>query len=185
MSEEKKPNFVPSLEDFHYYLFNKEFDHHSTGDAITFILQRNLMPSPPKQIKMLFTSPGGMMTSCFALIDTMKGSKVPIFTYGLGEIYSCALFAFVAGEKGKRFVTRNTSILSHQFSWHSGGKDHELMAQVPEINNLRNRLVEHFRRCTPLTKDEILKYLLPPQDVYLTAKEAVKLGLADEIVEFY
>lgn len=180
----KVPN-IPTLEDHHYFLFNKDFDPSSTGEAITFILQRNLMDTPPKMMKMIFNSAGGEMPSCFALIDTMKGSRVPICTYGLGQISSAGLFAFIAGTKGKRFITRNTAILSHQFSWGSHGKEHELMAKVTEFNNATQRVMTHIKLCTGLTEPQIKKYLLPPQDVWLTAKEAVKYGLADQVVEFY
>ena len=71
--------------------------------------------------------------SCFALIDIMKGSRIPIHTVGLGVIASCGLLLFITGEKGKRTLTPNTSILSHQYSWGSYGKEHELFAQVKEF----------------------------------------------------
>lgn len=183
MKEEE--NKIPTLEDNHYLLFNKEFDNSSAGDAIRFIIERNFMHKKPKCIKMIITSEGGNLTSAFSLIDTMKGSKIPIYTYGLGLIASCGLSTFIAGEKGKRFITRNTSILSHQFSWYNFGKEHELMAQVKEINNISYRLIEHYKKCTNLSEKDIKKYLLPSEDVWLSAQEAVKLGIADEVVSFY
>jgi len=185
---DKEDKFVPipSIEDHHYYLFNKDFNADSCGDCIAFILERNLMPkNKPKQIKMIINSYGGAVDSAFALIDTMKGSPIPIFTYGLGCIASCGLLTFIAGKKGNRYITRNTSILSHQFSWGSFGKEHELFASVKEYNNTHKRMVEHYQKCTGMKEKDIKKYLLPPEDVWLTAKEAVKYGIADEIVEFY
>lgn len=181
-----KDSSVPSLEENHYYLFNDIITSSTSGDAIRFILERNLMTTNrPKNLKMLFNSPGGCLYSSFALIDTMKGSKIPIYTYGIGEIGSGALMAFIAGTKGKRFITRNTGILSHQYSAGMGGKDHELHATVKEFRNCRERMIEHYKRCTGMTEKNILKYLLPPEDVWLSAKEAVKYGIADEIVTFY
>jgi ATP-dependent Clp protease protease subunit len=184
--KEDKITNIPSIEDHHYLLFNKDFDPSSCGDAMEFIIARNLMRKDrPKHIKMIINSPGGEVGSAFALIDTMKGSSIPIHTYGLGEIASCGLMTFIAGEKGRRYVTRNTAILSHQYSWGSYGKEHELMARVKEFNNTHARIVEHYKRCTGLSETQIKKYLLPAEDVWLTAKEAVKYGIADEIVEFY
>lgn len=186
MLDKEEKTEIPSLENCHYFLFNKTFDNSSTGEAIRFILERNLMvKNIPTQIKMIINSEGGDLTSAFALIDTMKGSKIPIYTYGLGLIASCGLMTFIAGEKGKRFITKNTSILSHQFTWGSFGKEHELMAQVKEINILSDRIIKHYRKCTGLSEKQIKKYLLPSEDVWLTAKEAVQLGIADSIVEFY
>ena len=143
------------------------------------------MKIKPKMMKFIINSPGGEIAAAFALIDTIKGSRVPIYTYGLGEIASCGLMTFIAGEKGHRYITRNTAILSHQYSWGSFGKDHELMARVKEYNNTHARILEHYKKCTGLSEKDVKKYLLPPEDVWLTAKEAVKYGIADEIVDFY
>lgn len=185
IEKEDKPSNIPSLSDHHYYLFNEDFTAKSTGELITFIIERNLMHPRPKMIKLLINSPGGSVSSCFALIDTIKGSKIPIYTYGLGEIASCGLMTFMAGEKGKRFITRNTSILSHQFFWGTFGKEHELMATVKEFSNTHERILTHYKKCTGLSEADIKKYLLPAEDVWLSAKEAVKYGIADEIVDFY
>ena len=182
---QKDQNIIPTLSDNHYYLFTKDFDNESTSAAIDFILARNLMKKTPQRIKIIINSPGGEVNSAFALIDTIKGSKVPIYTYGLGQIASCGLMTFISGEKGHRYITRNTAILSHQFSWGSYGKEHELMAAIKEFDNTSKRIVEHYKRCTGLTEKQIRTYLLPPEDVWLTAKEAVKYGIADEVVDFY
>ena len=185
--EEKISANIPNLEDHHYYIFSSEFDNSSTSDAMSFIIARNLMNGKDraKCIKMIINSPGGSVPSAFALIDTMKGSKIPIYTYGLGEIASCGLLTFMAGTKGKRFITPNTSILSHQFSWGTIGKEHELMASVREFENTSARLIAHYKKCTGQTEATIKKYLLPAEDVWLTPKEAIRFGLADEIVDFY
>jgi ATP-dependent Clp protease protease subunit len=182
MAEEK----ILTLEENHYYLFNDEFDNKSCGSAIKFIIERNLMTkNKPKVVKMIINSPGGDVSSAFALIDTMRGSKIPIYTYGLGQIASSALMTFIAGERGHRYVTRNTSILSHQFSWGSWGKQHELMAQVKELENTNSRVLNHYKYCTGLSEAMVKKYLLPPEDVWLTAEEAVKYKIVDKIVDFY
>lgn len=177
---------IPCLEDHHYFLFNKEFDATSCGEAMEFIIVRNLMSrGKPKAIKMIINSPGGEVASAFALIDTMHGSKIPIYTYGMGEISSCGLMTFIAGEKGHRYITKNTSILSHQYSWGASGKQHELMARVKEFENTHNRILEHYKLCTGMSEASIKKYLLPPEDVWLTPAEAVKYKVADKIDNFY
>ena len=184
--EDKNVN-IPNIEDHHYYIFSSDFDASSTSDAMKFIIARNLMVGKdrPKMMKMIINSPGGEVPSAFALIDTMKGSKIPVCTYGLGEIASCGLLTFMAGAKGHRYITRNTAIMSHQFSWGTGGKEHELMASVREFENTSRRIVDHYKKCTGQTEATIKKYLLPPEDVWLTPKEAIKYGIADEIVDFY
>jgi ATP-dependent Clp protease protease subunit len=92
---------------------------------------------------------------------------------------------FISGEKGKRILTPNTSILSHQYSWGTYGKEHELFAVVKEFDLTTQRMIAHYRKCTGLTEEKIRKYLLPPHDVWLSAKEAKKLGLCDSIKSTY
>ena len=121
------------------------------------------------------------MPSCFALIDVMRGSGIPIHTVGLGVIASCGLLLFITGQKGNRILTPNTSILSHQYSWGNWGKEHELFAQVKEFELSSQRLINHYKKCTGLKEKEIREFLLPPEDVWLSGNEAKKLGLCDSI----
>ena len=88
-------------------------------------------------------SRGGDLNACFALVDVMKGSKIPIKTVGLGMIASCGLLMFITGTKGRRVLTPNTSILSHQYSWGSIGKEHELFARVKELELTTERMINH------------------------------------------
>ena len=132
-------------------------------------------------MQFLICSNGGDVPSCFALIDVMRGSGIPIHTVGLGVIASCGLLLFITGDKGNRILTPNTSILSHQYSWGSWGKEHELFAQVKEYELSSQRLVKHYKKCTGLKEKEIREYLLPPEDVWLSGYEAKKLGICDNI----
>ena len=96
-------------------------------------------------------------------------------------IASCGLLPFINGKKGERTLTPNTSILSHQYSWGSWGKEHELFAQVKEYELSTKRILSHYKRCTGLKEAEIRKFLLPPEDVWLSGQEAKKLGICDKI----
>ena len=169
----------------HY--FAEAFTYETTKPIVNWIIEKNLLPDSerPKELTLIINSPGGSVHAAFGLIDTMKGSAIPVRTVGLGMIASCGVLAFMAGEKGKRVLTRNTSILSHQYSWGSGGKEHELFARVKEFELSSERMLEHYKKCTGLTEKKIREILLPAQDVWLTAEEAVKHGIADHIVDTY
>ena len=119
--------------------------------------------------------------SAFALIDIMQGSKIPIHTLGLGQISSAGLLIFMAGTKGFRTLTPNTSILSHQFSWGSDGKAHELFATMKEFTLTQKRMIDHYKRTTQLSEEEIKTVLLPAHDVWLSAEEALALNICDSI----
>ena len=164
--------------------FSDGFDSTTTKPVINTIIEKNLLPNSqrPKELTLIINSPGGQVHSAFALIDTMKGSAIPVKTVGLGMIASCGLLTFMSGTKGRRVITPNTSILSHQYSWGSGGKEHELFARVREFELSTQRMIEHYKKCTGLSEKKVRDILLPPEDRWLSAKEAVKFGIADEIV---
>lgn len=165
------------------HLFMKDFNKENVRPVIHWIMNNNLKPTSerPKHLTLVINSPGGEMHSAFALIDTMRGSKIPVHTIGLGLIASCGLLTFMSGEKGHRIITPNTSILSHQFSWGSAGKEHELFSRVREFELSTDRMIKLYKKCTGMKEEQIRKYLLPPEDVWLSAEEAVKHGIADKI----
>ena len=173
----------PTIGDRGIYLFADDFDSESTSKAITFILNKNILPKKdrPENLTLIINSPGGDLNSAFALIDIMRGSRIPIHTLGIGQISSCGLLTFMAGEKGFRTITPNTSILSHQYSWGSYGKEHELIARIKEFDLTSERMLTHYKKCTGLSEKVIKEILMPPQDVWLSAKEAVKYGIADQV----
>ena len=168
------------------HVFMGDVTQESMKPLIDWIIAENYnKDKKKKELTLGICSPGGDLNACFALVDIMKGSKIPIRTIGMGMIASCGLLMFISGEKGRRVLTPNTSILSHQFSWGSFGKEHELFAAVKEFDLTTQRMIDHYKKCTGLSEKDIREYLLPPQDVWLSAKEAKKLGLCDSIQSTY
>ncbi|RZD40997.1 MAG: hypothetical protein CXT73_05760 [Methanobacteriota archaeon] len=157
----------------------------SMSPLIDWILAENFKEKKKKELTLGICSRGGDLNACFALVDVMRGSKIPIKTVGMGMIASCGLLMFISGEKGRRILTPNTSILSHQYSWGSMGKEHELFARVKELELTTERMITHYKKCTGLNETAIRKYLLPAHDVWLGAKDAKKLGLCDKIQQIY
>ena len=157
----------------------------SCKEAIEFILKQGfeIGPNKKKKLQLLVCSEGGDMNAAFALIDIIRGSQMPVDTVGLGTIGSAGLLVFMAG--AQRTLTPNTSILSHQWSWGAHGKEHELFAQLKEYELTTKRMIAHYRKCTGLKETEIRKYLLPPEDVWLSANDAKKLGICDTVRSTY
>ena len=165
-------------------IFMGDVNMKSMEPIIEWILAANLSwKKNQKELTLAICSPGGDLNACFALIDVMQGSRIPIRTVGMGMIASCGLLMFISGTKGRRILTPNTSILSHQYSWGSYGKEHELFATVREYELTTERMVNHYKKCTGLEDKMIREKLLPPSDVWLDAKEARKLGICDHIQE--
>ena len=168
------------------HIFMEDVTQESMKPLINWIIAENFNKEKKKEeLTLGICSRGGDLNACFALVDIMKGSKIPIRTIGMGMIASCGLVIFISGTKGKRVLTPNTSILSHQYSWGAYGKEHELFATVKEYDLTTQRMISHYKKCTGLSEKDIRKYLLPPHDVWLSAKEAKKLGLCDTITSTY
>lgn len=175
-------NVSQDLQSAGMYVFMGEVSTENVQPVVEWILYENFVSKKrKKELLLMICSEGGDMSAAFALIDVMNSSAIPIKTVGLGQIASAGLMIFLAGSKGRRVLTPNTSILSHQFSWGSEGKSHELFATVKEFELTQQRMVTHYQQCTGLQLDQIRTALLPPHDVYLTAEEALALNVCDAI----
>ena len=162
-----------------FFLLMEDISLGSVKPCIEWILQTNFDEQRPELMNLMICSPGGDLSAAFALIDVMRGSSIPIRTIGLGQIASAGLLVFVSGAKGQRILTPNTSILSHQYSWGTYGKEHELFATVKEFDLTTKRMIMHYKKCTGLSEIKVRETLLPPHDIWLSAEESKKLGLCD------
>jgi len=174
-----------SLEKSGVYLLMGDVGVETCKPAIEWILRNELSEDPWSEMKLFVNSPGGVLSDAFALIDVMRGATCKISTIGIGEISSAGLLIFMSGTKGNRILTPNTAILSHQFSWGSYGKEHELFAATKAFDLASEMMINHYKKCTGLTVKKIREFLLPADDKWLSAKEALKLGICDEIKEIY
>ena len=166
-----------------FYLLMEEISLASCKNVVEWIFEANFTEERPDLLNLIITSPGGDLNAAFAVIDTIRGSAIPVRTIGLGQIASAGLMIFIAGDKGKRILTPNTSILSHQYTWGAFGKEHELFATVKEFDLTTKKMISHYKRCTGLSEAKIREILLPPQDMWLSPQEAKKLGICDDIKE--
>jgi ATP-dependent Clp protease protease subunit len=151
----------------------EEINLQTAKQTVEWIFECNFQEERPDMLNLVITSPGGELSAAFAIIDAMRGSAIPIRTIGLGEIASAGLMIFIAGTKGTRLLTPNTSILSHQYSWGAFGKEHELFATVKQFDLTTKKMIAHYKKCSGLSEAKIKELLLP--------SEAKSLGLCDEV----
>jgi ATP-dependent Clp protease protease subunit len=171
-----------ALQENGMYVFMGEVNDENICPIVEWILHENyVVKKKRKELLLMICSEGGSMEDAFALIDVMKASSIPVKTVGLGSVSSSGLLIFLAGAPGRRILTPNTSILSHQYSWGSDGKHHELFAITKEFGLAQTRMVRHYQETTGLDEETIKTKLLPPNDVYLSAEEALELGICDFI----
>jgi ATP-dependent Clp protease protease subunit len=173
---------IPTLSDHGMMVLMGEIDAESVRPVVEWILYENYVKKKKlKELLLMICSEGGELSTAFALIDVMRTSKIPIKTVGLGQIASCGLLIFLSGAVGRRVLTANTSIMSHQFSWGTEGKAHELFATMKEFELTQQRMVNLYKSTTGLDEETIKTVLLPAQDVWLSASEALALGVCDDI----
>lgn len=168
------------LDDNGVYLFTGEVNDESYSDTIRWILEQNF-EAKHELLTLIINSPGGSVVDGMGVIDCLVGSSIPVRTLGLGMIASMGLLMFITGKKGERILTPNTLILSHQWSGWSHGKEHDLLAGIKHNTLISDMIMRHYKKCTGLSEKKIKKYLLPPSDVWLSAKEALQLNLCDQI----
>jgi ATP-dependent Clp protease protease subunit len=168
-----------------YFLLMGEITDESCHATIEWIMGMNMLPPEqrPSHLTLMICSPGGDLHAAFALVDIMRGSPIPIATVGLGGIASAGVVIMMAGAAGKRVLTPNTSVMSHQFFSGSEGKQHELMAVLREFELTDERMVRHYVKCTGLKEKEIRDKLLQKTDAWMSAAEAVQYGIADIVKE--
>ena len=173
-----------ALQDNGMYLLMGPVTDDTVRPVIEWILHESLVRKKRhRELLLMICSEGGDMAAAFALIDVMRSSSIPIKTVGLGMVASAGLMIFIAGAPTRRVLTPNTSIMSHQFAWGTSGKVHELFATVKEFELTHQRMIDLYRECTGLADDKIREVLLPPQDVYLSAQEALAHGICDHVAD--
>ena len=167
---------------------DKEFNQENCMPLVKMIMEYNLMPEKdaPKIIHLYINSPGGYVDSCMHLIDVVKQSRIPVYTYGMGSIASCGVMLMMAGIKGHRYLTQNTAVMSHEFSCGTKGQYHDMLDAHSHMEWTNKKLLEHYMKCTGKKEPYIRKHLLAPKtDHWLTPEEAIKHGIADKLVETY
>lgn len=183
MTIDTNKNHKNLISDFSYFIISENFSEELAKEVINWIIEENLKQDKKNHLKLLLNSNGGDLYSAFAICDMMKMSKIPIYTYGLGSICSSALLTFMNGAKGHRYITNNTSILSHQYSTEMTGKHGDFEVYAKEMNLIIKKMVNHYISCTGLSVKVINQKLLPKVDVWLSVEEAIEYNIADHIID--
>jgi len=134
-----------------------------------------------KPIHFYINSPGGIVYDALAIYDTMQFIKSPVHTYGIGVQASAAAFLLASGEKGKRFILPNATVMIHQPSSGTRGKVTDMEIDLKEGLRLKRVLNEIMARNTgqPLKKIETDM----ERDFWMSADEAKKYGVVDEVIK--
>ena len=133
-----------------------------------------------KDISLYINSPGGVITSGLAIMDTMNFIKSDVSTIAIGMAASMASILLTSGAKGKRFALPNSTVLIHQPLGGAQGQQTDIQIAANEILKSREKINKILHETTGQPLEKIQKDT--ERDNYLTAQEAKDYGLIDEIM---
>ena len=138
----------------------------------------------PDPIELYLSTHGGSASEMFAIYDTMRMVKkdCPVSTIGLGKVMSAGVLILAAGSKGYRKIGKNCRVMIHSVLGGSEGPIHSLENEMNEIRWTQERYINALIAETKLTQATMNKLLQKHVNIYLSAEEAVKYGIADEVI---
>jgi ATP-dependent Clp protease protease subunit len=141
-------------------------------------------PESKKPIEFYLSTYGGSADDMFALYDVMRGVRqdTEIHTLGLGKVMSAGVLLLAAGTKGKRRIAKNCRVMIHSVAAGNHGNLQDLTNELEAISDLQKMYTRCLVAETNMTESDIKEMLNRNVNVYLSAVEAVKLGIADIIV---
>ena len=135
--------------------------------------------NPDKDIFLYINSPGGSVSAGFAIYDTMQYIKCDVTTICVGLAASMGAFLLSSGTKGKRFALPNSEIMIHQPLGGAKGQASDIEIQARHIARIKMKINEILSENTGKSLKVIEKDT--DRDNYMTAEEAKKYGLVDQI----
>lgn len=137
---------------------------------------------PKKDIKFYINSPGGSVYDGLAIIDTMNYIQPDVQTIGIGLQASMGAMLLSCGAKGKRFILPNARVMIHQPSYGAGqAKVTDQEIELKEGLYLKKTLAEILVKQTGQKLEQVEKDM--DRDYWMSAEEAKKYGIVDEIIE--
>ena len=139
------------------------------------------MENKSQDINIYINTPGGHVYAGMAIYDTMQFVHCDVATYCIGQASSMGALLLAAGTKGKRYALPHSRIMMHQPSGGAQGTAADIRIQADEILNLKRILNKLFAKHSGQTLDKVAKD--SDRDHFMSADEAKKYGLVDEVVE--
>jgi ATP-dependent Clp protease protease subunit len=153
-------------------------------DAVGNLIMAQLLhlesEDPEKDINLYINSPGGSMTTLFAIYDTMQYIKPDVSTIVMGQAASAAAVLSLAGARGKRYALPHARILLHQPYGGAEGQAVDIEIQAKEIVRNRELMNQIIARHTGQPLEGVSKDT--DRDFILTAEQAQEYGAVDEII---
>jgi len=135
---------------------------------------------PDKDIQFYINSPGGSVSSGFAIYDTMQYIKSDVSTICIGMAASMGAFLLSSGAKGKRIALPNAEVMIHQPTGGFRGQATDIQIHAEKILRTKERLNAILAENTGRKAEEIRD--ASERDNFMTAEEAKAFGLIDNVI---
>ena len=149
-------------------------------------LNENDLEQIKPNIDFYISTNGGSADEMFAMYDVMRMIKDEginsISTYGIGKVMSAGVLLLASGTKGKRYVGKHCRVMIHSVIGGHVGPMHQLESEFEEVKKIQDTYIKSLAEETEMTEKYLRNLLKKKTNVYLTAQEAVDLGIADEII---
>jgi len=134
-----------------------------------------------KDIHLYINSPGGYVTSGFAVYDCMKSLKSDVSTICTGFAASMGSILLSAGEKGKRFIQPHARVMIHQPSGGARGVASDIEITAQEILKTKELSAQILADNCGQPFEKIMKDF--NRDHWMGAEESVAYGIVDKILK--
>lgn len=153
-----------------------------TNMANTIVAQLLFLESenPNADISLYINSPGGEVYAGLAIMNTMQYIKPNVSTIGMGVVASMASVLLAAGEKGKRFLLPDATVMIHQPSAGTQGMITDMEISVREGQRLKKLITQKMSEFTGCKEKEVFDAM--ERDNWMDAEAAKKFGLIDGIL---
>ncbi len=137
--------------------------------------------NPTREISFYINSPGGVVSSGFAIYDTMQFIRCPVSTLCMGTAGSMGSFLLMAGARGRRIALPNASVILHQPSGGFRGQASDIERHAEDILKLKRRMTRLYAEHCGRTEEEVARVL--DRDFFFTAEEARDWGIVDHVYD--
>ena len=136
---------------------------------------------PERDISVYINSPGGVISSGLAILDTMNLIRPDVSTICVGLTASMATVLLCAGTKGKRYALPNSTVHMHQPIGGAQGQASDVEIAAREMLRLQDKVRQMISESTGQPYEKIAKDT--DRDYYLTSGQAKDYGLIDEVLD--
>lgn len=139
-------------------------------------------PSPAKltPIEFFLSTYGGACYDGMALHDVIESSRTPVEVICTGKIMSMGIIVALGAKVRKGY--RNTTFMIHQVSGVSFGMLRDMEETVAEVSRINDMLFKVIKSKTKVTEERLKQVIQQKQDWFITAEEALELGILTEII---